>query len=81
MWVVAHESLLVHPTQLLLLQVASLPEPLDGVEGSVIKHEPTQWLFLSNPNEDSWIGLRYNMTLKVSRDYGTIHNPSPAVRK
>ena len=47
-----------------------MPQPLDGVEGSVVMHPQRQWLFFSNPHEDSVLALRYNMTLQVSKDYG-----------
>merc|ERR1711934_646223 len=51
-------------------KVESMPQPFDGVEGSTIKHPPTQWLFFSHPYEESVVGLRYNMSLQVSKDYG-----------
>jgi len=50
--------------------MANMPQPLDGVEGSLVKHPPTEWLFFSNPHEDSVVALRFNMTLQVSKDYG-----------
>jgi len=54
------------PTQV----VESLPQPLEGVEGSIIMH-PSGLLLLSNPNEDNIVGLRYNMSIHISSDNGT----------
>jgi sialidase-1 len=50
--------------------VPPLPQPLDGVEGSIVWHEPSRKLFLSSLQEDSLVGQRYNLTLHSSSDLG-----------
>ena len=58
-----------------------LKQPLDGVEGSLVKHPATQLLFFSSLNEDNELGLRYNLTLFVSSDEGVSWRPLLQINK
>lgn len=55
--------------------VDAMPQPMDGVEGSIVMHPPTGYLFFTNTHEGNWLGLRYNLTLQVSKDSGATWEP------
>jgi sialidase-1 len=50
--------------------VPDLYEPLEGCEGSIIKHPMNDWLFFSNPTSHVTF-LRLNMSLHISTDNGS----------
>ena len=55
--------------------VDSLPEPMEGVEGSILRLPSNGVLLLSNPSESDLFGLRYNMSIHYSTDNGTDWHP------
>jgi sialidase-1 len=55
--------------------VKDLPEPLEGVEGSILYHPASGQLVLSNPSEANWLGFRYNMSIHLSKDQGKSWQP------
>jgi len=55
--------------------VKDLPEPMEGVEGSILRLPSNGMLLLSNPAESDLFGLRYNMSIHVSSDNGTSWRP------
>jgi len=50
--------------------VPSLPQPLDGVEGSVVYDPVREQLLLTSLDDHSLLGLRSNLTLSASADFG-----------
>jgi sialidase-1 len=50
--------------------VPSMPQPLDGVEGSIVYDDARSALYQTNLQEASVIGQRYNLTLHASHDFG-----------
>lgn len=50
--------------------VPSMPQPLDGVEGSIVFDSARSRLYQTNLQEASVVGQRFNLTLHASSDFG-----------
>jgi sialidase-1 len=50
--------------------IKGLNQPMEGNEGSTIKHPKNGWLFYSGLDDSDLFGFRYNLTLFISKDQG-----------